>query len=78
MAGDTHNPDRHKTRTGVFARLTPELRGSAQSILEANGWTMNDFLLACLMLLARNPQPFLARLDQVLPGRSRSRPKPRS
>ena len=72
------NPDRHATRSGVLGRPDPELRDKAQDILAAHGWTMNDFLVACLVLLTKNPDPMLKRLAGLRPEPKKpGRPKKR-
>ncbi|MER7166805.1 hypothetical protein ABT336_12175 [Micromonospora sp. NPDC000207] len=66
MARELKNPDRHEN-PGVLARPTTELRDEAKQVLASNGWTMNDFLVACLVLLTRNPGPMLERLKEFKP-----------
>lgn len=67
------DPDRHKN-PGVLGRPTPELREQAQAALEVHGWSMNDFLVACLGLLAKDPRAILALLEPFKPPRKRGRP----
>lgn len=66
MASDLKDPDRH-TNPGVLARPDPELRDAAKQVLGERGWTMNDFLVACLVLLTKNPKAILDRLDEFKP-----------
>jgi hypothetical protein len=77
MAEQSRNPDRHDTRSGVLGRPDPALRVQASRILAENGWTMNHFLIACLVLLTRNPAPFLARLSEFRPPAKKGRPRKR-
>jgi hypothetical protein len=67
------DPDRHEN-PGVLARPDRRLRDRAKEILDANGWTMNDFLIACLILLTKNPSAMLARLADFKPPRKVGRP----
>jgi hypothetical protein len=75
MATDaTKNPDRHRTRSGVLGRPNPELRANAIETLDARDWTMNEFIVAALEVLTRNPDPMLARLAKYRPERRKGRP----
>lgn len=74
MADGLKNPDRHRD-PGVLARPSAELREEAKKVLAAEGWSMNDFLVACLVLLTRNPKAMLARLAEFRPTPRRGRPK---
>ncbi|MFE0530453.1 hypothetical protein ACFW0V_22945 [Micromonospora parva] len=42
--------------------------------LAGRGWTMNDFLVACLVLLSKNPQALLHRLQEFRPPKKSGRP----
>ena len=67
--------DRHEREKTTF-RPPPEIKEAAQKILdERDDWTLNDFLTACLALLARNPEAMLNRLAAFRPPRRRGRPK---
>lgn len=66
MARELKNPDRHD-KPGVLARPTPEIRDAAKQVLADNDWTMNDFLVACMVLLTRNPGAMLDRLKEFRP-----------
>lgn len=68
------NPDRHKTRSGVLARPNPELRQKSAEVLEAHDWTMNEFVVAALEILIRNPGPMLKRFEEFKPPRRKGRP----
>jgi hypothetical protein len=68
------DPDRHEN-PGVLARPSKQLRDQARGILKANGWTMNDFLVACLVLLTRNPTAMLDRLKEFRPPAKKGRPR---
>jgi len=73
MAREKKNPDRHEN-PGVLARPTPDIRDTAKRELSARGWTMNDFLVACLVLLSKNPQAMLDRLQEFRPPAKKGRP----
>ena len=68
------DPDRHEN-PGVLARPNKQLRDQARDILDARGWTMNEFLIACLVLLTKNPKAMLGRLDEFKPPYKRGRPR---
>jgi hypothetical protein len=68
------NPDRHR-EPGVLARPSPELRDEAKQLLADAGWTMNEFLIAALVLLTKNTKPFLGHLDEFRPERRKGRPR---
>jgi hypothetical protein len=67
------NPDRHK-HGGVLARPDPATRQAAREVLDAHGWTMNEFIVACLRLVAANPTAMLRRLVQFRPTTKSGRP----
>ena len=67
------NPDRHK-HPGVLARPDPKTREAIQKALTARGWTLNEFLIACMALGAANPDAMLRRLAQFRPPIRRGRP----
>lgn len=69
------DPDRHEN-PGVLARPSPELRDEVRELLKRKGWTMNHFLIACLVLLTKNPDAMLERLNEFRPPPPRKgRPK---
>ena len=72
--GQPANPDRHRD-AAILVRPTVQLRDQARAILEANGWTMNDFLIACLVLLTKNPSAMLNRLKEFRPPEKKGRPR---
>jgi hypothetical protein len=74
VAERVRDPDRHEN-PGVLARPDLKLRDQAKAVLDANGWTMNDFLIACLVLLTKNPGAMLNRLAEFRPPRKVGRPK---
>lgn len=76
MADEPKSPDQHETRSGVLARPDPELRDATRGILEAHGWTMNDFLIACMVVLGQNPEGMLKRLTEARPPAKKPGPKP--
>lgn len=70
--------DRHERDKTTF-RPPPEVKADAQKVLNEHGdWTMNDFLVACLVLLAKNPKAMLDRLAEFRPPPKRGRPPKRS
>lgn len=67
-------PDRHERDKTTF-RPPPEVKAAAQEVLnDRDDWTMNDFLVACLVLLAKNPQAMLDRLAEFRPPPKKGRP----
>lgn len=60
------NPDRHR-KPGVLTRVDADRRDAAREVLEARGWTMSDFLAACIELVIANPDAMLNRLKQFRP-----------
>lgn len=74
MTPAAKDPDRHEN-PGVLARPGKDLRDQAKHVLEARGWTMNDFLVASLVLLTKNPDAMLKRLAEFRPPRKFGRPK---
>ncbi|GAA4439106.1 hypothetical protein [Phytohabitans houttuyneae] len=76
MTDERKSPDRHETRSGVLARPDPELRKEAQRTLAEHGWTMNQFLIACLALVVGNPAAMLKSLERFKPPVKKPGPKP--
>ena len=66
--------DRHLGKR-MTVRPPDDVKADAQEILNDHGWTMNDFLTACLALLTKNPKAFLARLADFRPPPRRGRPR---
>lgn len=67
--------DRHERDKTTF-RPPPEIKDAAQRILdERPDWSLNDFLSACLALLAKNPDAMLNRLSGFRPTRRVGRPR---
>jgi len=67
-------PDRHKV-PGILVRPDPEVTRDGREKLDAAGWTMTEFVSACLVLVGRNPGAMLDRLAEYRPPRRRGRPK---
>lgn len=67
------NPDRHRYPI-VASRPDPQTRQAITVALKARGWTLNDFLVACMRLGAANPDAMLRRLAQFRPPARRGRP----
>lgn len=60
--------DRHRKKEGgVHARPDLPDRDAAREILEARGWTMNEFLIASIRFLPENPDHYLRRLNPYRP-----------
>lgn len=70
--------DRHQHDKTTF-RPPPEVKTEAQNALAKHPgeWTMNDFLVACLVLLAKDPGPMLERLAEFRPPPKKGRPRKR-
>lgn len=68
------DPDRHE-KPGVLARPDEQLRDDTRAILKAADWTMNDFLVACLVLLTKERGALLKQLEEHRPPRKRGRPR---
>lgn len=67
--------DRHERDKTTF-RPPPEVKEAAQRVLDDRpDWTLNEFLVACLALLAQNPDAMLRRLETVRPPAKRGRPR---
>jgi hypothetical protein len=67
-------PDLHRESTST-ARPPVEVKKAAQAVLDAAGWTFNDFVVACLLMLAKRPKTFLRQLESFRPPPNRGRPK---
>lgn len=64
----------HRTDKATF-RPPAEVKDAARKVLdEAEGWTLNDVLVACLVLLAKRPKTFLKQLEPYKPASKRGRP----
>jgi hypothetical protein len=66
-------PDLHR-KTTVTVRASDEERASVQKALDGTDWTFNDFVLACVAMLAKRPQTFLKQLEPFKPEKRRGRP----
>ncbi len=58
------------------AALRPpaEARKAAKAALEGKGWTLNQFVTACMLMLAKRPAMFLRELEPFKPEIKRGRP----
>jgi hypothetical protein len=69
--------DRHGLDKTTF-RPPPEVKQAARDALarhgEADDWTMNEFLVACLRMLAEKPAAMLTHLAAHRPPKKRGRP----
>jgi hypothetical protein len=67
-------PDQHR-ETKATVRPPAALRAAAQDVLDdADDWTFNDFVVACLAMLVKRPKTFLRQLEPFKPPRKRGRP----
>ncbi len=46
--------------TSASTRVSPEVHAAAMAELKARGWTLFEFLRACLVTLARRPEETVA------------------
>jgi hypothetical protein len=60
---------------GVVAELPTPVQAAVGRELATEGWTAREFLHACLVLLTKNPKPFLARLAEFRSIERKGRPK---
>ncbi|MFI1194168.1 hypothetical protein ACH4T9_13035 [Micromonospora sp. NPDC020750] len=68
-------PDRHQRDKTTF-RPPDEVKTEAQRVLAGrDDWTLNDFLVACMVLLTRNPDAMLDRLKDFRPPPKKGRPR---
>ena len=70
----TERADAHQT-PGMLVRPDPSRRKPAEELLKARGWTMTEFVDACLAVLLENPDGMLRRMSKVRQSRPRGRPK---
>jgi hypothetical protein len=70
---NTSGTDRHKL-PAMLTRPDPELRARLTAKLADRGWTMSDFVIACMELGDRNTDAMLKRLAQFKPSRRMGRP----
>lgn len=68
--------DQHQEKR-TTVRFPPEEKAGAVKTLRAAGWGLNDYLIACIRLLAayKDPKDFLSTLAQYRPPERRGRPK---
>lgn len=65
--------DRHLgKRTTV--RPPTEVKRAALRVLHDNGWTLNDYVQACLVQVADNPEDTLRSLEPIRPQPKMGRP----
>jgi hypothetical protein len=74
MPTDAERPDRHTQRHGVYARTGQTLRDTTQATLAERDWTLNEFIIAAMELVNRNPDAMLARLAKYRPTIPKGRP----
>lgn len=60
---------------GMLVRPATDRRKAGEEILKKHGWTMTEFVDACLAVLAENPDGLLKRLAKVRQSRPRGRPR---
>jgi hypothetical protein len=66
--------DRHERDKATF-RPPPEVKAAAHAELAKADWTLNDFLVACLVALTKSPKEMLAQLERFRPPRKMGRPR---
>ena len=66
--------DLHKQGKSTL-RPTPEAKQAAKDALEGSDWTLNDFVTACMLMLAKRPKTMLRELEPFKPPRKRGRPR---
>lgn len=66
-------PDPHKLPKASL-RPTPEAKQAAKDALAGTDWTLNDFVTACMLMLAKRPKTLLRELEPFKPPRKRGRP----
>lgn len=67
-------PDPHKVPKSSL-RPPAEAKKAGQDALRDTGWTLNDFITACLLMLAKRPKTFLKQLEPFKPPSRRGRPR---
>jgi hypothetical protein len=67
-------PDPHKLPSSTL-RPPPEAKEGARLALGDTDWTLNDFVTACMLMLAKRPKTFLRELEPFKPPRKRGRPR---
>ncbi|MFG2046078.1 hypothetical protein ACGFIW_01440 [Micromonospora sp. NPDC048935] len=65
--------DRHRNKA-MGIRPGDELQERTKKTLDANGWTMTEFVSACMELVNQNPAAMLKRLAAFKPTTARGRP----
>lgn len=69
----TSSGDRHRNKA-MGIRPDDDLQERTKKTLEANDWTMIEFVSACMELVNQNPAAMLKRLASFKPPRVRGRP----
>lgn len=67
-------PDLHR-ENGSTVRPPAQVKADAQKVLDGAGWTFNDFVVACMRMLAKRPATFLRQLEPFKPPANRGRPR---
>jgi hypothetical protein len=67
--------DDRERPAGIFVRPDPDRRARAEHKLRERGWSMTEFIDACLGLVDANPDRFLRRLSDFRHVRRRGRPR---
>lgn len=62
---------------GLTVRPPRKVRETAKKVLDERGWTMQDFMTACLAAVGREPEAMLAKVAEhrVAPNRRGRPPK---
>ncbi len=66
---DVQMPDRHR-RPAVLGRPEPEVKAQLDEVLKANGWTVDQFVVAATAWVLEDPR----RLADLAPLRPDERP----
>lgn len=69
--------DRRDRHLGKRTTVRPptEVKVAALGVLRDNGWSLNDFVQACLVLVTKNPKDMLPSLERFRPPPKKGRPK---
>lgn len=74
----TQPPDRHQAKRTTLRNIPDDLKTEVHRILDAHTaepkWTLNDLLIASMVMLTKNPAAYLKRLEEFRPPYKRGRP----
>lgn len=66
-------PDQHQ-ESKATVRPPAALKAAAQKVLAEHGVTLNQFFVACLLLLIKRPKTFMKQLEPLVPPLKNGRP----